>query len=87
MPKTTITSKGQVTIPLVVREHLAVYPGDQVAFEIEEGGLVRVRKIGGSPEDLAGILARPGKAAVSVEEMERAIRLRGSGRKAPVRKR
>jgi AbrB family looped-hinge helix DNA binding protein len=79
MPKTTVTSKGQVTIPLVVREHLSVYPGDQVDFEIEDGGVVRVRKVGGSPMDLVGILARPGEPAVSLEEMEQAIR-RGGGK-------
>lgn len=79
MPRTTVTSKGQVTIPLAVREHLSVYPGDQVDFRIEDGGVVRVRKVGGSPMDLAGILARPGEPAVSGEEMERAIRFRGAG--------
>lgn len=80
MPRTTVTSKGQVTIPLTVREHLSVYPGDQVDFEIEEGGGVRVRKVGGSPMDLAGILARSGRRPpVSLEEMDRAIRRRGAG--------
>jgi AbrB family looped-hinge helix DNA binding protein len=30
----TVTQKGQVTIPLAVREHLSIMPNDKVAFEI-----------------------------------------------------
>ena len=29
---TTVTSKGQVTIPKPVRDHLGIGPGSQVAF-------------------------------------------------------
>ncbi len=79
MPRTTVTSKGQVTIPLAVREYLAVSPGDQVDFQVEEGGVVRVRKVGGTPLELEGLLARPGEPPRSLEEMDEAIRRRGSG--------
>ncbi len=33
----TISSKGQITIPLEVRERLGVKPGDRVQFEFEDG--------------------------------------------------
>ena len=40
----TITSKGQVTIPLEVRRILGVRAGDKLIFESDEAG-VRVRPI------------------------------------------
>ena len=43
MPKTRITTKGQVTIPKEVRERLGLRPGDQLEF-IEEDGVYRLRK-------------------------------------------
>ena len=38
-----ITSKGQVTIPQDIREHLGLLPYSEVEFEID-GDSVRVRK-------------------------------------------
>lgn len=43
----TITSKGQVTIPVEVRRTLGLCTGDKVAFTVGESQ-VRLRKIGGS---------------------------------------
>lgn len=40
-----ITSKGQVTIPLEVRERAGLMPGTDVEFEIE-AGVVRLVKVG-----------------------------------------
>lgn len=36
----TMTSKGQITIPLPVRERLGLKPGDHVQFLFEEGRTV-----------------------------------------------
>jgi AbrB family looped-hinge helix DNA binding protein len=36
MPARTITSKGQITLPKDIREHLNVGPGDRVDFVVEE---------------------------------------------------
>jgi AbrB family looped-hinge helix DNA binding protein len=41
-----ITSKGQVTIPIEVREKLGLLPETEVQFEIE-GNAVRLRKVDG----------------------------------------
>ena len=38
----TITSKGQVTIPAEVRRHLALKTGDRIAFVLESDGTVRL---------------------------------------------
>lgn len=45
-----ITAKGQTTIPQDVRAALKVAPGDLIAWEIEEDGTARVRRV--QPLDL-----------------------------------
>ena len=38
---TTVTSKGQVTIPKPVRDHLGIVPGSKIAFRrAADGGIV-----------------------------------------------
>jgi antitoxin PrlF len=39
-----LTSKGQVTIPKMVREGLGLRPGDEVEF-VAEAGVYRLRKV------------------------------------------
>lgn len=39
----TITSKGQVTIPAEVRKYLGIETNDKVAFVIDDEGAVRLR--------------------------------------------
>ena len=73
MSTATLTSKGQITLPKEVREHLHLGAGDQVDFQIDEHGEVRVRPLTGSVEDLFGLLYRPGSPSRSVEEMDDAI--------------
>ncbi len=46
---TTVTSKGQVTIPKRVRDRLAIQPGNQVEFELTPDGRVVLLKVGSSP--------------------------------------
>lgn len=70
MPTATITSKGQVTLPKAVRDHLHVDQGDRVEFVVEANGEVRVRRLAGSLERLRGILKRPGLEPLTVEEMD-----------------
>lgn len=73
MPTATVTSKGQVTIPQRVRKHLRVEEGDRLEFTIQDDGSVRLRSIKGSVRDLFGFLERPGRRAVTVEEMGESI--------------
>lgn len=73
MSTATLTSKGQVTIPKEVRNHLNVAMGDRLEFFIEEDGSVRVRRLGRSVRELAGILHRPGMQPVSVEAMKESM--------------
>ena len=43
---TTVTSKGQVTIPKAVRDLLGIKPGTAVTFEMAQDGRVVVSKAG-----------------------------------------
>jgi AbrB family looped-hinge helix DNA binding protein len=78
MPTATVTSKGQVTIPRKVRETLRLRPGDRVDFVLGEDGAVRLRAGEGDVSELRGLLRRPRRRPVSLEEMEAAITRRGA---------
>jgi AbrB family looped-hinge helix DNA binding protein len=52
-----ITSKGQVTIPLEIRERLGLLPSTEVEFEIS-GNAVRIRKVRGPSRRGASLLSR-----------------------------
>jgi antitoxin PrlF len=41
---TTVTSKGQVTIPKPMRDRLGIKPGTQVIFALDKAGRVYLRK-------------------------------------------
>ena len=43
---TTVTSKGQVTIPKRLRDSLCLSPGTKVTFEINKDGDAVLRKLG-----------------------------------------
>ena len=43
----TITTKGQVTIPLEIRERLGLLPWTEVEFEVQGDGVVIRKKPGG----------------------------------------
>lgn len=73
MPTATVTSKGQVTIPKAVRDRLQLEAGDEIDFMLNERGDVVVRPVSGDVHDLRGILERPRRRAVTVEQMNAAI--------------
>lgn len=77
MQESTITSRGQTTLPRAVREALGLDPGDRVRYLLLDNGevrLIRPRPVAG----LAGLLHRPGAAPVTLEKMDEAI-ARGAG--------
>jgi AbrB family looped-hinge helix DNA binding protein len=73
MATTTVTSKGQVTIPKRIRDFLRVKSGDRLDFDIDASGRVVVRPGGTDVRALKGVLRRPGRRPVSLEAMEAAI--------------
>ncbi|MGH7256079.1 MAG: AbrB/MazE/SpoVT family DNA-binding domain-containing protein [Nitrospirales bacterium] len=79
MPTSTLTSKGQTTIPREIRALLHLQPGDRLEFVVEEDGRVVLLPATIDAAALAGILKAPSRP-VSVEAMNRAIRKRGGRR-------
>jgi antitoxin PrlF len=71
MQESTVTSKGQTTLPRDVRAALGLTPGDRLRYVILDG---EVRLLKARPlASLAGLLARTGQAAVTLEDMDAAI--------------
>ena len=77
MAVSTITSKGQTTVPSDIRRRLKLKAGDRVEFIVEPDGRVLLVPATVDIADLKGMLA-PAPRRVSQSEMERAIR-RGAG--------
>ena len=73
MPTATMTTKGQVTIPKEVREHLGIETGDRLSFVVQEDGTVIVQPITRHVRELGGLLQRPGQRPVSANEMDESI--------------
>lgn len=73
MPTATLTSKGQITLPKPVRDHLHVGDGDRVDFNIAADGSVVLHRVGGGVASLAGLLHKPSRKTVSLAQMDEAI--------------
>ena len=76
MARSTVTSKGQVTIPKKVRERLGIKVGDRLVFRFDRDGRLVVE-----PESPARLGSVPGllrhlarSRPITVEEMDEAIR-------------
>ena len=73
MPVATLTSKGQITIPAMVREQLGLKTGDRVDFALTQDGRVTMTPQRTRFEELRGLLRKASRRRVSVREMDRGI--------------
>ena len=78
MLESTVTSKGQTTLPKSVREALGIATGDRVRYVILDNNEVRMMSIRPLSQ-LFGALRHEGPP-VTLQEMERAIADGASGR-------
>jgi AbrB family looped-hinge helix DNA binding protein len=70
----TVTQKGQVTIPKNVRDILHLITGDKVEFIQNDRGEMVIKPLTRKVSEVAGILSKYKKAQpVSIEEMDQAI--------------
>jgi len=72
MSTATVTSKGQVTIPIDVRQKLGINPGTKVEFVERAGGGYEFFAASGSIRDVKGMFTWPGPP-VTLEEMDDAV--------------
>ncbi len=68
-----ITSKGQITLPVEMREKLALMTGDQVIFEQLDNGDFVLRKKTRDIRELRGTLKSPAGKPVSLKDMDRDV--------------
>ena len=76
MATSTITTKGQVTIPKQIRNLLNVDKGDRVEFLVDDNGIVTIWPVTSDITELKGLVARPDKY-ISLQDMKNAIRDQG----------
>jgi AbrB family looped-hinge helix DNA binding protein len=69
--ESTLTSKGQTTVPKAIRESLRLKSGDRITFTLMPDGTVLMRVKNKSVMSLAGSLRRRGRKALPVEELSR----------------
>jgi len=73
MPRSTLTSKGQITIPKEVRDQMGLKPGDRVDFVKERTGRFSIRPINTDFRSLKGIIKSPFKRPITLKEMDEGI--------------
>lgn len=67
----TLTSKGQTTIPKVIRDGLSMKAGDRMTFTLMPDATVVMRLKSRSVAELAGTLHKKGRKPVPVEQLSR----------------
>ena len=76
MTISTITSKGQTTIPKEVRQYLDLQPQQKIAFEPKDGYVI-IRPVDISLERFAGILSDKKPAGSKADERKEVARILG----------
>ena len=74
----TVTSKGQVTLPVEARRKLGIHAGTKLEFIVNNDDSMEVIVAGGSVRDLKGILPKP-KRTLSLDEINASM-ARGASR-------
>jgi AbrB family looped-hinge helix DNA binding protein len=80
MTTATITSKGQITIPVNVRSSLGLSTGDRIEFVEIENGQFAIIPATHPVTALKGLIRKP-EQAVSIEQMNNVIAQYGANTK------
>ena len=70
MQQTTLTSKGQITIPKWVRDSLALQAGDKVEFVLTQNNDVLLKPVTKKVDEVFGRLYRGDRPAIDIAEMD-----------------
>jgi AbrB family looped-hinge helix DNA binding protein len=77
--KTTVSSKGQVTIPKPIRDRLRIRPGSVVDFELTPDGRVVLIRVGRKQRLRSRFEALRGRAGAGLSTDEIMALTRGAG--------
>lgn len=69
MAESTLTAKGQTTVPVDVRALVDAKPGTRLVWSVTPDGTIIVRAKTKSILDMAGMIKAPKGKRVSVDEM------------------
>jgi antitoxin PrlF len=83
MATSTLTSKGQITLPQVVRRTLGLEAGDKLDFVADADGGFKIVALRQDVKVLRGRFARRAAAPVSIEAMAAAIEHEAAERAKP----
>jgi AbrB family looped-hinge helix DNA binding protein len=78
----TMTSKGQITFPKIIRDRLKLTAGDKFKFTVTEEGTLLIIPLTASVKKLKGMLPPP-HTAISLEKMDAAIAQGAAGNTPP----
>ena len=74
METSTLTQKGQATIPKKIRDYLGIHPLERIAFYIKDDSVV-IKRASSSTEELAGALESYAlKPIPSKEELRKSMK-------------
>ena len=65
-----ISKNGQITVPVEIREHLGLKPGDKILFYISEDGKVTISNASISTIEKAQIAFKNAAKAMNIESEE-----------------
>ena len=74
MALATLATKGQVTIPKVVREALKLNSGDKIEIIVTDNREAIIRPVSKKVDDIFCKLHNPERKTVSIEAMDQAIK-------------
>jgi len=76
MALATLTTKGQVTIPKIIRDSLKLNTGDKIEIIVTEKREAIIRPISKKVDDIFCKLHNPDRKVITLETMDNAIKNR-----------
>jgi antitoxin PrlF len=73
MPTSTLTSKGQITIPKELRDRLHLKKGSRLEFVVEASGRLILQPLNSDFRSLRGMIRSQRKRPASIAEVNEAI--------------
>jgi len=69
--ESTLTSKGQTTVPKEIREALRLKSGDRITFTLMPDGTVQMRAKNKSASSLGGLLRKSRQKRIPTDQLSR----------------